>query len=80
MKTNVQQWGNSLAVRLPRALAREVGVTRGAAIDLRVEGGRLVARPVRRRSYPLAHLLARVRPSNLHGAMETGSPVGRETW
>jgi antitoxin MazE len=80
MKTKVESWGNSLAVRLPRPLAEDAGVRRGTTVDLRVEGNRIVLRPVRRKSYRLGQLLSRVKPSNLHGEIDAGPAIGRESW
>ncbi len=40
----VAKWGNSLAVRLPAALVRELGLKEGAQIDLLKDGGRLSLR------------------------------------
>ena len=34
LQLNVGRWGNSLAVRLPAELARELGVTDGATLEL----------------------------------------------
>ena len=77
MRTRVSQWGNSLAVRLSRAHAQELGVTKGSAIEISVEGDTLV---VRKSRYDLRALLARVTPDNLHGETDTGRAMGREEW
>lgn len=77
MKTRVQRWGNSLAIRIPRPVADEAGLTEGAPVVLSVEGGAVV---VRRQKLDLEALLARVTPENVHGEIDTGSPVGREVW
>ena len=39
--------GNSTGIILPRAILSEIGLATGAALDLRVENGKLVATPVR---------------------------------
>ncbi len=80
MQTKVQKWGNSLGLRIPRSLAAEVQVVEGSAVDLVVEDGAVVVRPVRARKYALSELLERVDPRNLHGEIPTGEPVGREIW
>ncbi len=80
MITRVQMWGNSLGLRIPKALAEDLGVQEGGNVDLKVEGGRLVVEPVRAGRLDLADLLSRVTPENLHGETETGAPVGRELW
>ncbi len=80
MRTKVESWGNSLAVRLPKPVAEDAGVRRGTAVDLRVERNAIILRPLRRKSYRLAELLSRVRAGNLHREIDTGSAVGREGW
>lgn len=78
MVTRVQKWGNSLGVRLPRSAAQEARVSEGSAVDVRVRRGEIVVRPLRQSVYRLADLVAGVRTGNLHAAVETGRPVGRE--
>lgn len=79
-QARVRRWGNSLAVRIPRAVAEESGVQEGVLVDLVPGRGKLVVSPTRPNGYRLADLLARVRPSNLHGETSTGRRVGREVW
>ena len=80
MVTRIQKWGNSLGLRIPRAFAAEVKVEAGSAVDICVENGELIIRPVRRRQYVLSELLEGVGPDNLHEEISTGDPVGRESW
>jgi antitoxin MazE len=77
MRTRVQKWGNSLALRIPKAFALEVGLEENGEVELSVDKRRLVVRPAVP-SYTLGELLADVRPSNLHGETDWGPPVGRE--
>jgi antitoxin MazE len=46
MQTALRKMGNSTGLIVPRALLSELGVTTGAAMDVRLEEGRLVATPV----------------------------------
>ena len=78
MRTRVQKWGNSLAVRIPKVLAREVSLDKDAEVELRVESGRLVLRKITAPDYSLEELLAGITPKNLHDEAETGSRTGRE--
>jgi antitoxin MazE len=78
MRVRVQKWGNSLALRIPKPFAGDADVSEGAELDLVVSEGRLVATPLRRRRPSLRQLLSRVTPSNLHGEVDAGPPVGRE--
>ena len=80
MHTKIQKWGNSLGMRIPRSFAAEVQVTEGAAVDLSVENGCLLVRPIRLRKYSLKALLRKVTRRNLHEEVSTGRAVGREAW
>ena len=79
MRTSVQRWGNSLGIRIPKALALEAGLRPDVAVDLTLQGGRLLISPII--EVPtLEELLAQVTPENLHGETDWGPPVGRESW
>lgn len=80
MQTKIQWWGNSLGLRIPKSFAQEARVEAGSAVDITVEDGGLVVRPVRPRAYSLRSLVRAINSGNIHEAVETGSPVGRETW
>ena len=74
----VQKWGNSLAVRIPIALAGQLDVGDGTQVDIIVREGELVLRPKRTQSLSLEDLLKNCKPSQLHGETDFGSDVGRE--
>jgi antitoxin MazE len=78
MRVQVQKWGNSLAVRIPKPFAADADVREGTELDLAVSEGRLVATPVVGRRSSLRQLLSRVTSKNLHGEIDSGPPVGRE--
>ncbi|MBI4482189.1 MAG: AbrB/MazE/SpoVT family DNA-binding domain-containing protein [Acidobacteria bacterium] len=80
MLTRVQKWGNSLGLRIPKSFAAEAHVEAGSTVDISVEDGGLVVRPVRRPKYALSELLRKVNSQNLHEEVVTGEPVGREAW
>ncbi len=80
MKTRVQRWGNSLAVRIPKSFAEEVGLQQDSPVDLRLSEGTLVLEPSAPPAPSLNDLLRRVRKANLHSEVETGPAQGREAW
>ena len=78
MRTRVQRWGNSLAIRIPRAYADDLGFTSGSEVDLAVDHDRLV---VTASSVPtLDALLAGIDEHNRHPAYDLGSASGNEAW
>ena len=80
MKTLVQRWGNSLALRIPKTFAEEIAVREGDEIEMSVAKGRLVVSPRPARHYHLADLVAGIRPANLHKEIVVDGPQGREIW
>ena len=80
MEARVQKWGNSLAVRIPKPFAIEVGLHPDAEVLLQVENGTLVITPRRERTYRLSELMAAVSRSNVHNEVPTGKAVGNESW
>ncbi|MFQ5829971.1 MAG: AbrB/MazE/SpoVT family DNA-binding domain-containing protein [Candidatus Methylomirabilia bacterium] len=80
MHTKVQKWGNSLGLRIPRSFAAETQVEEGTTVDLSIEDGRLLVRPLRARKYALNELLKKVTTRNLHAEVPTGEAAGREAW
>jgi antitoxin MazE len=79
MKTVVQKWGNSLALRIPKTMAEHIKVKEGVSVDIREDGDTLFIRPSKTK-LTLKELLAKVKPENLHGETQTGYVVGKEVW
>lgn len=80
MKTRVQRWGNSLAVRIPKTYAVEAGLVDDATVELRLEKGRLVLELASPAAPKLEELLEGINESNIHGEVDAGSSVGAEVW
>jgi len=80
MKTSVRRWGNSLALRIPRAYALETNISAGSEVELTLKSGSLIIRPVVRKRHSLADLLKQVTAKNRHDAIESGQAVGKEVW
>ncbi len=80
MQTKLQKWGNSLAVRIPKAFAREAHVADGTPVDLSVDDGKIIIDPHIEPEYRLDDLLEGVTSQNLHAEVDTGEAVGREAW
>lgn len=71
MKARVQKWGNSLALRLPRPFAGELGWGENAPVEMSLEENALVVRSDRERAWDLEDLLERVADDNVHPAWES---------
>lgn len=84
MKIAFQKWGNSLAVRVPKIVAQEIGARDGKAAEMSVQGRKLVIEPIerkrRRRRYSLDELVGRITRQNRHDEIDWGAGVGNEAW
>ena len=79
MRARVQRWGNSLALRIPRAFATETALESGSEVELTLDEGRLVITPLCQ-SERLEDFLDRITPENLHDEIDTGPATGAEAW
>ncbi|MGB4068335.1 MAG: AbrB/MazE/SpoVT family DNA-binding domain-containing protein [Nitrospira sp.] len=80
MKTTAQKWGNSLAIRVPKSVAQQVGLKEQDDLEIEVQDGNIVLKPNLRRVYRLEDLVKQITLKNVHGEIETGTSVGREIW
>jgi antitoxin MazE len=80
MRISVQKWGNSLAVRIPKAIARESGIDSGSSVDLQLVKGNIVLKPQPKPCYSLDDLLAGVNGTNRPDEIQTGPALGSEAW
>jgi antitoxin MazE len=80
MKTRIQKWGNSLAVRIPRGFASEARVADGSPVKLTIDGGRLVITPVKKPRHTLETLVRSITKQNIHAEITSGEARGREIW
>ncbi len=79
MQTTIQKWGNSLALRIPKAFADSLALAQGVPVTMTIENGKLIleAKP---KQYALDELVAQITPENRHAEADTGAVVGEELW
>ena len=80
MKTKISTWGNSLAVRIPKAFAGELGLVSEAEVDIRLDHGTIVMAPVAPYRISLVSLLDKIDDKNIHDEIDTRGAVGSESW
>lgn len=78
MLAKVQKWGNSRAIRIPKALAVETGLEFGREVELIAVDGQLHIVPMQAFYYELEELVAGITPENRHEEWNIGPPVGNE--
>ncbi len=74
---HVGKWGNSLAVRIPKAIAEQCKIVEGTTVQLDAYWDRIV---IRKRTYVLATMVDQITSDNIHHEQDFGVPVGKEPW
>ncbi len=77
---DIKQWGNSLGVRLPAAVARDAHLRVDQRVRVSVEGGQVVITPVTDAPLTLEQRLARFDPVRHGGEVMASKPLGAERW
>jgi antitoxin MazE len=78
MKVKIAKWGNSLAVRLPKRLADELGLAPGKTVELEKKGSKLAIETKTEPKIPyyrLEDLLAQIKPGTKPPPFEDWSAV-----
>lgn len=79
----VQQWGNSSGVRLPKKVLEAAHVKTGQEVSISLKGKSIVLTPVEPapdNSPTLEELLDGITPENVHDEIDWGAPHGKEIW
>lgn len=78
MESRVMKWGNSLGVRIPHSIAKDLGIKENTPVEISVEDDCLTVRPSK--TFNLDTLLSRITSKNVHKEFDTGPAIGRELW
>ena len=79
MRAKAQKWGNSLAVRIPKAMADEAGIREHEEIDVEIKNNIISIRRSQK-ELSLNQLVKAIKPANLHGEIDFGARVANEAW
>lgn len=80
MHLTIQKWGNSLAVRIPKTVAKQVNVHKGSRMDMSLIANKIVLTARDVKEYALGSLLKKINKTNLHREVSFGKSVGKEVW
>ena len=80
MLTKVQKWGNSLALRIPKAFAMDAQLINNSFVEISISEGQIIINPVPAPNWTLDELLAGINEDNIHHEVDTGFALGNETW
>ena len=78
MIAKTTQWGNSIGVRIPRALAKKAGIGVDTAVEIDEVDEGIMIKPVGKKEYSLKELVKGITPQNRQHEVDFGRPVGKE--
>lgn len=76
----LQQWGNSLAVRIPSAVAKSAGFTVGQPVEVSAQDSTVLVTAVGKPKLTLAQKLAAFDPDRHGGEFMATTRVGKEVF
>lgn len=78
MSVKIQKWGNSLGVRIPKAVIEKVNLGENSEVEIEFKNGTIVIFPAKK-EYLIEDLLEKITKSNLHSEEEFVAE-GNEVW
>jgi len=78
--SQLSKWGNSLALRVPKAVIEEARLKEGDLLILDVASNGNIVMRASRPKYELRRLVAGITPKNRHGEIDWGKATDRELW
>ncbi|NOZ84264.1 MAG: AbrB/MazE/SpoVT family DNA-binding domain-containing protein [Epsilonproteobacteria bacterium] len=79
MQREIRKWGNSLALRIPKAVAQQISIKERDIVRIKVQDNKITIEPIKS-GQTLNELLKCITPDNLHSEIEANGPVGNEIW
>ncbi len=64
MKATIQKWGNSLGIRIPSYMAKDLMLKNGSSVEILEEDNRIIIQP--KNNKKLVDILALITKENIH--------------
>ncbi len=79
MRVQIQKWGNSLALRIPKAFAVESNIEEGSTVLVTLEQKGILMK-AEKNELTLENLIGGITNDNIHDEIDFGGPKGNEVW
>jgi antitoxin MazE len=80
METKIQKWGNSLGVRLPKAMTESQSLTAGSLVKVSAVDNKIVIEKKAIKPMTLRERVDLITPENRQTEVDWGEPRGKEIW
>jgi antitoxin MazE len=78
METIVKKWGNSLSIRIPNTIVKEMSFEDGSIVEISTNHNEIIIK--RKQKIRLSDLLKNINKKNIHAETKAGVAVGNEIW
>jgi antitoxin MazE len=78
METIIKKWGNSLGIRIPNTIIKELSLENGSHVEIFEEADRIIIKP--KSSDSLKIILDQITSDNVHKEIDFAKPMGKEIW
>lgn len=85
MNTNLSKWGNSVAIRIPKAILEELNIDsdnfENISFNIDVEGNKLILKKIQEKTkFELLAEKSKGEKINPKDDIDWGNPIGKEMW
>lgn len=77
MKRLIRKWGNSLGIRIPNHIVKDLSLQEGTMVKIEEKDNKIIISP---ENPKLDELIKKINKTNLHSEISSGSNVGKEIW
>ena len=78
MEAVVKKWGNSLGIRIPNLIVRELSLKDGSFVNINDKGNEIIIKPIHKNR--LSEMVNLINEQNIHKEVKTTGPIGKEIW
>ena len=78
MDAVIRKWGNSLGIRIPSNIEKEISIVDGSHVDIDDIDGQIIIKP--KNKYDLKEMTKNIKKTNIHEEFDSSRPVGNEEW
>jgi antitoxin MazE len=78
MEAVIKKWGNSLGIRIPNLIVKELSLRDGSFVNIDGKENEIIIKPIQKSK--LSEILSQINEHNIHEEIITTGPVGKEIW
>ena len=78
MEAKIQKWGNSLGIRIPMTIIKDLSLENGSVVNIEEDADKIIIET--KRHQDILSLISQITKDNIHSEVDWGIPEGDEIW